>query len=44
MRHVNVLLPEPYIKALDKLVERRLYPSRNEAIRFAVKDMIAEEA
>jgi len=40
MRMITVHLPEPDIKALDSYVERGLYSSRAEAIRFAVKDFL----
>ena len=43
MKAVSLLLPEPYVEALDKLVSRKLYPSRNEAIRFAVRDFLHAE-
>jgi len=44
MKRVNCQLQEKFVEFLDKLVELELYPSRNEAIRLAVKDFIAKES
>ncbi|MDH5782436.1 MAG: ribbon-helix-helix domain-containing protein [Candidatus Bathyarchaeota archaeon] len=44
MKLITLYLPEPYIKALDKLVNERFYPNRAEAIRVAIKDMLNVEA
>ena len=43
MRLITLHLPEPYIKALDKLVDKKLYPNRAEAIRVAVRDLLNSE-
>ena len=43
MKPVQVYLPDPYVEALDKLVRRKLYPNRNEAIRFAIRDFLHAE-
>jgi len=43
MRMITLYLPEPYIEALDKLVNEKYYPNRAEAIRTAILDMIREE-
>ena len=43
MKPVQVYLPEPYVEALDTLVSRKLYPNRNEAIRFAIHDFLHAE-
>jgi len=40
MKLITLYLPEPYIKALDQLVNERFYPNRAEAIRVAIHDMI----
>jgi Arc/MetJ-type ribon-helix-helix transcriptional regulator len=32
-----------YVKGLDKLVEIGMYPSRSEAIRVAVRDLLMRE-
>jgi Arc/MetJ-type ribon-helix-helix transcriptional regulator len=32
-----------YVSALDKLVERGMYPSRSEAIRVAIRDLLMKE-
>ena len=45
MKLITLYLPEPYIRALDRLVnEKRIYPNRAEAIRIAVRDLLNEEA
>lgn len=43
MKLVNIRLPEPYIEALDRLVDARYYPNRSEAVRAAVRDLIKTE-
>jgi Arc/MetJ-type ribon-helix-helix transcriptional regulator len=43
MKLITLHLPEPYIKALDQLVEAKVYPNRAEAIRVAVHDMLKVE-
>lgn len=43
MKLITLYLPEPYLKALDKLVGDRFYPNRAEAIRVAIRDLISEE-
>jgi len=40
---ITLYLPEPYIKALDQLVNERFYPNRAEAIRVAIRDLINDE-
>lgn len=40
---ITLYLPEPYIKALDSLVDSRYYPNRAEAIRVAIHDLISVE-
>ena len=43
MRLVTVYIPIGEIERLDVLVKRKLYPSRNEAIRFAIHDLLRKE-
>jgi Arc/MetJ-type ribon-helix-helix transcriptional regulator len=43
MKPVHVNLPEGQVKALDSLVEKGMYPNRNEAIRSAVRDLVNSE-
>jgi len=43
MKLITLYLPEPYIKALDSLVQERYYPNRAEAIRVAVRDLLSVE-
>lgn len=43
MKMITLYLPEPYIKALDQLVNERFYPNRAEAIRVAIRDLIDNE-
>lgn len=42
MKALRLLLPEPYIRMLDDLIEQKFYPNRNEAIRAAVRDLLNE--
>ena len=43
MKLVTVHLPHFYIKSLNQLVERGRYASMSEAIRVAVRDLLARE-
>jgi len=43
MKLITLYLPEPYIEALDQLVNERFYPNRAEAIRVAIRDLIKSE-
>jgi Arc/MetJ-type ribon-helix-helix transcriptional regulator len=43
MKLITIYLPEPYLDALDELVNKRLYPHRAEAIRAAIRDLIEVE-
>ena len=43
MKLITLHLPESYLKDLDELVDDNFYPNRAEAIRVAVRDMIAAE-
>jgi len=43
LKLVSVHLPPKYIELLEELVARGLYPSRSEAIRVAVRDLIARD-
>ena len=43
MKLVTVLLPEAYLEGLDELVRANMYPSRSNAIRTAVRDLLKEE-
>ncbi|MEM2928697.1 MAG: ribbon-helix-helix domain-containing protein [Nitrososphaerota archaeon] len=36
-------LPEPYLKALDVLIQKKLYYCKGDAIREAVRRLIEEE-
>jgi antitoxin ParD1/3/4 len=40
MALITLYMPWTYLKALDELVKRRLYPNRAEALRFAARDLI----
>lgn len=40
MKLITLYLPKQYIAGLQDLVDAKLYPSRCEAIRFAVKDLL----
>jgi Arc/MetJ-type ribon-helix-helix transcriptional regulator len=43
MKLITLHLPETYLRDLDELVSENYYPNRAEAIRVAVRDLIAEE-
>jgi len=43
VRVVTVHLPEAYIQALERLVEKKLYPNKAEAIRMAIRDFLLNE-
>ena len=43
MKLITVHMPKIYIKDLDELVGDNYYPNRAEAIRVAVRDMLADE-
>jgi len=40
---VSVHIPRIYLKLIDELVEIGLYPSRSEAIRTAVRELILKD-
>lgn len=44
MKRVSLNVQEKLIEFIDKEVELGLYPSRNEAIRTAIKNFIANES
>lgn len=43
MKLITLHVPEPYLKALDQLVNEKYYPNRAEAIRTAIRDLLAVE-
>ena len=43
MKMIGVLLPQTYIKGLDKLVEGKYYANRSDAMRTAVLDLLKEK-
>lgn len=43
MKIITLYLPQTYLDALDQLVAEKFYPSRAEAIRIAIKDLISSE-
>jgi len=43
MKVITIHVPKPYLKALRDLVEMGLYPTRAEAIRLAIRDLIVNE-
>jgi len=43
MKAITQKIPEPYLEALDQLVDEGVYPNRAEAIRLAIRDLIKEE-
>ena len=43
MQLVTVKMSDIYVKGLDELVEIGMYPSRSEAIRVAIRDLLRRE-
>jgi Arc/MetJ-type ribon-helix-helix transcriptional regulator len=43
MKLVTVLLPEANLTALDELVRTKMYQSRSDVIRNAVRDLLKRE-
>lgn len=43
MKIFTTHLPEPYLKALDVLIQKKLYNSKGDAIREAVRRLIEED-
>ena len=43
MNLVTVKMSDIYVNGLDKLVESGMYPSRSEAIRVAIRDLLRRE-
>lgn len=41
MKVITINLPEPFLSAIQILVERGVYPSRSEAIRIALRDFLS---
>lgn len=40
---MTVRLPKAILRAIDKLVEKGIYPSRSAAIRIAVQEFVKNE-
>ena len=43
MRKISFHCTDAFIDGLDRLVGRGLYPSRGEAIRVAIRDLLIKE-
>ncbi len=43
MQLITVKMSEIYVNGLDRLVELGMYPSRSEAIRVAIRDLLMKE-
>lgn len=43
MQLITVKMSDIYVSALDKLVDLGMYPSRSEAIRVAIRDLLMKE-
>jgi len=43
LRVITVKVPKAYLEELNKLVEAGLFPSRSEAIRIAIRDLLRRE-
>jgi len=40
---ISVHVPKQMLEELDELVKKGIFPSRSEAIRIAIRDLIAKE-
>jgi Arc/MetJ-type ribon-helix-helix transcriptional regulator len=40
MKKLLILVPENHVQCLDNLVNKGLYPNRNEEIRNAIRDLL----
>jgi len=40
---ISLHIPSLYLKKLEELVSKNLFPNRSEAIRIAVRDLIKDE-
>lgn len=43
LRLITVKMSDIYVSGLDRLVELGMYPSRSEAIRVAIRDLLRRE-
>jgi len=43
MQLITLHLPVSYLKDIEELVRRRVYPNRSELIRVAVRDLLKSE-
>ncbi len=43
MRLITLKMSDIYVSGIDKLVEKGMYPSRSEAIRVAIRDLLMKE-
>ena len=43
MELITVKMSDIYVNGLDRLVETGMYPSRSEAIRVAIRDLLMKE-
>ncbi len=43
LKVISVRLPETYIEIMDELVKIKVYPSRSEIIRMALRDFLRKE-
>ena len=43
MELITVKMSDIYVKGLDRLVEIGMYPSRSEAIRVAIRNLLMKE-
>ena len=41
---ISVHLPKPMLEELDELVKKGVFPSRSEAIRIAIRDLLLRES
>lgn len=43
MKNITINLPQLYVDTIQELIEKKMVPSRSEAIRLALRDYIRED-
>jgi Arc/MetJ-type ribon-helix-helix transcriptional regulator len=43
LKTASITLPDAYLEGLDELVRSGMYPSRSDAIRSAIRDLLESE-
>jgi len=43
MKPCLIFIPEPDLKRIKELIDKKLYPNKNEFVRLAIKDLLDNE-